>query len=109
MKPELKLYYSIGEVSKILKISTSKIRFWEKEFEILNPKKNKKGNRKFTKNDLKKLKLINHLLKEKKYTINGAKKKIQNNYEKIERNHEVIENLKKLKAELIEIRKNLKN
>ena len=109
MKPELKLYYSIGEVSKILEISTSKIRFWEKEFEILNPKKNKKGNRRFTNNDLKKIKLINHLLKEKKYTINGAKKKIQNNYEKIERNYEVIENLKKLKSELLEIRKNLKN
>ena len=109
MKSELKLYYSIGEVSKILEISTSKIRFWEKEFEILNPKKNKKGNRRFTNNDLKKIKLIHHLLKEKKYTINGAKKKIQNNYEKIERNYEVIENLKKLKSELLEIRKNLKN
>jgi len=109
MKPEFKLYYSIGEVSKILEISTSKIRFWEKEFEILNPKKNKKGNRRFTKNDLKKLKLINHLLKEKKYTINGAKKKIQNNYENLEKNQEVIENLKKLKEELIEIRKHLKN
>ena len=81
MKPEFKLYYSIGEASKILEISTSKIRFWEKEFKILNIKKDKKGNRRFTKNDLKKLKLINHLLKEKKYTISGAKKKIQNNYE----------------------------
>ena len=109
MKPEFKLYYSIGEVSKILEISTSKIRFWEKEFEILNPKKNKKGNRRFTKNDLKKLKLINHLLKEKKYTINGAKKKIQNNYENLEKNQEVIENLKKLREDLIEIRKHLKN
>ena len=109
MKPEFKLYYSIGEASKILEISTSKIRFWEKEFKILNVKKDKKGNRRFTKNDLKKLKLINHLLKEKKYTISGAKKKIQNNYETIEKNQEVIENLKKLKAELIEIRKYLKN
>ena len=108
-KPTKKLFYKISEVAKMFHVNISAIRFWEKEFEILNPKKNKKGNRKFTKNDLKKLKLINHLLKEKKYTINGAKKKIQNNYEKIERNHEVIENLKKLKAELIEIRKNLKN
>ena len=109
MKPEFKLYYSIGEVSKILEISTSKIRFWEKEFEILNPKKNKKGNRKFTEKDLTKIKLIYHLLKERRYTISGAKKKIQNDYENIEKQREVIEKLKKLKIELVEIRNNLKN
>tara|TARA_S200000501_G_C20834626_1_gene748788 strand:- start:1497 stop:1829 length:333 start_codon:yes stop_codon:yes gene_type:complete len=102
-----KLYYSIGEVSKILKISTSKIRFWEKEFESINPKKNKKGNRIFTKKDLEKLTLIQHLLKEKKYTIDGAKKKMRRNPKKTETHHKVIENLKKIKEELIEIRNNL--
>ena len=75
MDNKLKLYYSIGEISNILGISPSKIRFWEKEFEILNPQKNNKGNRRFTVKDLKKIKLIHHLLKEKKYTIIGAKKK----------------------------------
>tara|TARA_B100001250_G_scaffold377668_1_gene366930 strand:- start:105 stop:434 length:330 start_codon:yes stop_codon:yes gene_type:complete len=109
MNPKLKLYYSIGEISKILKINNSKIRFWEKEFEILNPKKNKKGNRKFTEKDLTKIKLIYHLLKERRYTISGAKKKIQNDYENIEKQREVIEKLKKLKIELVEIRNNLKN
>ena len=102
-----KLYYSIGEVSKILDLSTSKIRFWEKEFETIKPKKNKKGNRIFTKKDVEKLKLIQHLLKEKKYTIKGAKKKIRKNPKKTETHQKVIENLKKIKAELIEIRNNL--
>jgi len=102
-----KLYYSIGEISKILEISTSKIRFWEKEFESINPKKNKKGNRIFTKKDLEKLTLIQHLLKEKKYTIDGAKKKMRRNPKKTETHHKVIENLKKIKADLIEIRNNL--
>ena len=60
-----KIYYSIGEVSKIIGISTSKIRFWEKEFDSIKPKKNKKGNRIFNKKELNKLKLIHHLLKEK--------------------------------------------
>ena len=102
-----KIYYSIGEVSKIIGISTSKIRFWEKEFDSIKPKKNKKGNRIFNKKELNKLKLIHHLLKEKKYTIDGAKKKMRKNPEKTATHQKVIENLKKIKAELIEIRKNL--
>ena len=102
-----KIYYSIGEVSKIIGISTSKIRFWEKEFDSIKPKKNKKGNRIFNKKELNKLKLIHHLFKEKKYTIDGAKKKMRKNPEKTETHQKVIENLKKIKAELIEIRKNL--
>ena len=102
-----KIYYSIGEVSKIIGISTSKIRFWEKEFDSIKPKKNKKGNRIFNKKEINKLKLIHHLLKEKKYTIDGAKKKMRKNPEKTETHQKVIENLKKIKAELIEIRKNL--
>ena len=108
-KNKLKLYYSIGEISNITGISASKIRFWEKEFEILNPQKNKKGNRRFTIEDLKKIKLIYHLLKEKKYTIRGAKNKLQNNFEEIEKNLELTERLNRIKKELIEIRENLKN
>jgi len=102
-----KLYYSIGEISKILNISTSKIRFWEKEFDSIKPKKNKKGNRLFTKKDINKLKLIQHLLEDKKYTIKGAKNKIRNNPNKTETHQKVIDNLKKIKKELIEIRNNL--
>lgn len=108
-KNKLKLYYSIGEISNITGISASKIRFWEKEFEILNPQKNKKGNRRFTLEDLKKIKLIYHLLKEKKYTISGAKNKLQNNFKEIEKNLELTERLNRIKKELIEIRENLKN
>ena len=73
----------------------------------LNQRKTKKGNRIFNKKELNKLKLIHHLLKEKKYTIDGAKKKMRKNPEKTETHQKVIENLKKIKAELIEIRKNL--
>ena len=102
-----KLYYSIGEVSKVLGITTSKIRFWEKEFEMIKLKKNKKGNRIFTKKDLEKIKLIQHLLKEKNYTIAGAKKKIRKNPKKTEIHQKVIEKLKKIKQELIEIKNNL--
>ena len=102
-----KLYYSIGEISKILNISTSKIRFWEKEFDTIKPKKNKKGNRLFTKKDIDKLKLIQHLLEDKKYTIQGAKYKIRNNPNKTETHQKVIDNLKKIKKELIEIRNGL--
>ncbi len=71
-----KHYYSIGEVAKMFNLSISNIRFWEQEFEILKPKKNKKGDRFFTKQDVSNLKVIYHLLKEKGYTIEGARKKL---------------------------------
>ena len=70
-----KLYYPIGEVAKMFSVNTSLIRFWEKEFDIIKPKKNSRGNRIFTKNDVDNIMLIHHLLKEKKFTIAGAKKK----------------------------------
>ena len=63
----------------MLKVNTSLIRFWEKEFDILKPKKNKKGNRQFTKEDVKNYLLIFHLVKEKGYTLNGAKEILKNN------------------------------
>ena len=91
-----KIYYSIGEVSKIIGISTSKIRFWEKEFDSIKPKKNKKGNRIFNKKELNKLKLIHHLLKEKIYN-RWRKEKMRKNPEKTATHQKVIENLKKLK------------
>lgn len=69
-----KKYYSIGEVARLLQVNTSLIRFWESQFsDVLKPKKNKKGTRQFTKEDIKKLQLIYHLVKEKGYTIQGAK------------------------------------
>ena len=74
-----KLFYSIGEVAKKYKVNVSLIRFWEKEFDILKPKKNKKGNRMFTKKDMQNLDVIFHLVKERGFTLEGAKKKLKEN------------------------------
>lgn len=102
-----KRYYKIGEVAKAFGLNTSHIRFWEKEFDILKPKKNKKGNRLFTQEDLKNLKLIYHLVKEKGFTLDGAKAKMKEHPKKTESNHEVITRLETIKAELIKIKNQL--
>jgi DNA-binding transcriptional MerR regulator len=73
---DLKLYYTIGEVSALLGVNASLIRFWEKEFPALKPKKNKKGNRLFTKSDIQHLKEIYHWVKEQGFTLEGARKKM---------------------------------
>lgn len=75
-KEPQKLFYTMGEVSAMLGVNSSLLRFWEKEFDILKPKKNKKGNRLFTPEDVKNLKLIYHLVKEKGFTLEGAKKEL---------------------------------
>ena len=72
-----KLYYSIGEVADMFNVNTSLIRFWEKEFDVIKPKKNKKGNRFFTIQDIENIKLIYHLVKERGMTLSGAKKKLK--------------------------------
>ena len=99
-----KRYYKIGEVAKAFGLNTSHIRFWEKEFDILKPKKNKKGNRLFTVADLNNLKLIYHLVKEKGYTLEGAKSKMKEKPKEVEGNHEIIMRLEKIKAELLKIK-----
>ncbi|MFK7899926.1 MAG: MerR family transcriptional regulator [Cyclobacteriaceae bacterium] len=98
-----KSYYSIGEVAKKLNVNTSLIRFWEKEFSILKPKKNEKGTRKFTKKDIKTIRLIYHVVKEKGYTLHGAKEVLKNNKETIEKEKEVLETLKRVRKFLVEI------
>ena len=70
-----KIYYSIGEVATMFDVNKSLIRFWEKEFSIIKPKKNRKGNRFFTEKDIENFKIIFHLVKERGYTLQGAKKK----------------------------------
>ena len=72
-----KLYYTIGEVAKMFNVNTSLIRYWEKEFSIIKPKKNRKGNRLFTPKDIENIKLIYHLVKERGMTLQGAKKKLK--------------------------------
>jgi len=99
-----KLYYSIGEVAKIFDVNTSLIRFWEKEFDIIRPKKNKKGNRFFTKQDIDNFHLIYHLVKERGMTLNGAKKKLKENKDDTVMNFEIIKTLTDIKNILMEIK-----
>ena len=103
-KPVEKLYYSIGEVSKILGVPVSTVRFWENEFRILKPMKNKKGNRLFTSEDLKNLKIIHHLLKEEGMTLPGAKKKLSGKWEETDYKYEINESLRRIKELLLELK-----
>lgn len=103
-----KLYYSIGEVAEMFGVSKSLIRFWETEFDILKPRKNQKGNRLFTKKDIDNLKIIYHLVKEKGFTLDGARKKLKETQpQKLESNVDVSEKLKSLKAFLVELNKQI--
>lgn len=99
-----KLYYSISEVAGMFEVNTSLIRFWETEFDIIKPKKNKRGNRMFTRNDIDNFHLIFHLVKEQGYTLVGAKEKLKNNQEGTEVNLEVIKSLNNIKDFLIQLR-----
>lgn len=101
-----KMYYPIGTVAAMFKVNQSLIRFWENEFDVLKPKKNGKGDRLFRPEDVKNLKLIYHLLRERKYTIEGAKDFIKNN-KKADEKFAMIESLKKLKGFLNELKANL--
>ncbi len=101
-----KQYYSIGDVATMFKENTSLIRYWENEFDILKPRKNKKGDRYFRPEDVKNLKMIYHLLRERKYTIEGAKEFLKNNKAAGEK-HEMIESLQKIKLFLLELKNNL--
>ena len=104
-KPKIeKVFYSIGEVADLFGVNTSKIRFWENEFDILKPHKNNKGNRMFTLDDIKNLKLINHLLKERGMTIKGAQKKLKENKEDTLQNFEVVSRLQEIRQMLVEIK-----
>ena len=85
-------------------VSTSLIRFWENEFDILKPKKNKKGNRLFTQQDLDNIKLIFHLVKERGFTLQGAKNKIKQNKEEVFDTVEIHNSLAKLKGFLVELK-----
>jgi len=104
-----KLYYSIGEVAGMFEVNTSLIRFWEKEFDIIKPKKNKKGNRLFTNEDIKHFRLIHHLVKEKGYTLKGAKESLKLNPDGVDKKAEVIDSLMKIKSQLEEMKSNIED
>lgn len=102
-----KLYYGIGEVAEAFGVNTSLIRFWEKEFDIIKPKKNAKGNRKFTPEDIKNLELIYHLVKERGFTLEGAKTHLREEGKKTLDNFEIIRKLETIKSSLIQLKNQL--
>jgi DNA-binding transcriptional MerR regulator len=102
-----KLYYSIGEVATMFNVNASLIRFWEKEFDIIKPKKNNKGNRLFTVQDIDNLKIIYHLVKERGFTLDGAKNKLKNSRKETIENVELITSLEKIKKFLLELKEEL--
>lgn len=102
-----KLYYSIGEVAEMFNVAPSLIRFWESEFEVIQPKKNRKGNRQFTKEDIENVKLIYHLVKEKGFTLTGAKEMVKNNSIALRNKMEMIDSLKRVRKFLVEMRDRL--
>src|SRR3982750_2884285 len=101
-----KQYYSIGEVATMFKVNTSLIRYWENEFDILEPRKNRKGDRFFKPSDVKNLLLIHDLLRRRKFTIEGAKEFIKKNKQAREK-FEMIQSLQKLRSFLLELKANL--
>lgn len=102
-----KLFYSIGEVSEMFHVKPSLIRYWEKEFDVIKPRKNKKGNRLFTPADIDNFHLIFHLVKERGMTLRGAKKKLKENREDTEQNFAVIKSLKLIREQLLEVREKI--
>ena len=102
-----KLYFSIGEVADMFDVKTSLIRFWEKEFDVIKPKKNSKGNRLFTKADIENFHLIFHLVKERGFTLEGAKNKLKTNRDETVKNAEIALKLKEIRSFLVEIKEAL--
>jgi len=102
-----KMYYSMGEVSAMFGVKQSLLRFYENEFNVLHPKKNKKGNRYFTPEDLENFKIIFHLINDKGYTIQGAKDHMKNNMGDTRDNQRVINSLESMKKFLLEVRDQL--
>jgi len=102
-----KIYFSIGDVAEMFNVNTSLIRFWEKEFDIIKPHKNQKGTRYFTQQDIDNFHLIFHLVKERGFTLQGAKDKLNENKTETIDHHEIVKSLEKIKSFLIEIKENL--
>ncbi|MFM6975401.1 MAG: MerR family transcriptional regulator [Sphingobacteriaceae bacterium] len=102
-----KLYYSMGDITEMFGVNASQIRFYEKEFDIIQPKKNKKGNRLFSAEDVENFKVIFHLVKEKGFTLQGAKEHLKGNKNEVKENQRVIDSLEKLKKFLLEVQEQL--
>lgn len=102
-----KLYYSISEVAEMFSINQSNLRYWEKEFKQLKPKRNKGNTRFYTKEDIQVIKNIIHLVEDKKLTLEGAKQQLSQKKETVEKQQELVERLKSVRLELISILKEI--
>lgn len=100
----LKLYYNIGEVAELLNVNESLLRFWEREVDLIAPKKSKGGTRQYTKEDIETIRIFYHLVKERGMTLQGARNKLKTNKDSIERNYEIIKRLEAVKAEILAIK-----
>lgn len=101
---KLKLYYSIGEVAQMLGVSETLLRFWEKKFPQLNPKRAGRDIRQYRQEDVETAKMIYHLVKERGMTLDGAQRRLRNNGESAKRNYEVVDRLKAIREELVSMR-----
>lgn len=102
-----KQYYGIGEVAEMFHVNTSLIRYWENEFDILKPRKNRKGDRLFRPEDIRHLQLIYHLLRERKFTIEGVKKKLREEKKTTQQHFEMVQSLQKIRKFLMELKEQL--
>ena len=103
-----KLYYSIGEIASMFDVNESLLRYWEKEFDTIRPKKNSKGTRAYTHEDIESVRMVYYLVKEKKMTLAGARKLIKDQRKTVSSQIEITERLKKVKKELLELKGELK-
>lgn len=101
---KLKRYYSISEVADLFGVSKSLIRFWEGEFDSLKPHKNSKGDRRFTQQNIEQIKEIYHLVKERGFTLSGAKQELKDRHQRDKEKQSVIETLEKIKKMLLELK-----
>ena len=104
---DLKLYYSISEVARMFGVNESLLRYWEKEFPFISPKKAGGNIRQYRKEDIENIRLVYHLVKEKGMTLQGAKQRLKVNKQKTAQTAEVISRLKEIREELVKLRKSL--
>ncbi|MBR5205264.1 MAG: MerR family transcriptional regulator [Bacteroidaceae bacterium] len=104
---DLKMYYSISEVARMFDVNESLLRYWEKEFPMISPKKAGGNIRQYRKEDIENIRLVYHLVKEKGMTLQGAKQRLKMNKEKTAQTAEVVSRLKEIREELVKLRKSL--
>ena len=104
---DLKMYYSISEVARMFDVNESLLRYWEKEFPIISPKKAGGNIRQYRKEDIENIRLVYHLVKEKGMTLQGAKQRLKMNKEKTAQTVEVVNRLKEIREELVKLRKSM--